>query len=194
MRTLSLLVLTVFPLFLLGCGHPIGTEVAEILIDSDLSDEQAVTATAKAILPHNAINEREAIVEKKEDGMLVLNATHTYRSQITSLDKEDLLRVTHSDMAQHLWRMFRAGSKRKLVEVSLLHRITVMQGGAWVPLDLIKVRLTLDQIQSISGWDTVDPYDTGEHDILEPDGREITDQIQKKWTTELDQSDQLAVQ
>ncbi|MDP7036227.1 MAG: hypothetical protein QF752_17235 [Planctomycetota bacterium] len=194
MRILRLLTLALSPLILFGCGHPIGTEVAAILTDSDLSDKQTVTATAKAILPHDPINESEAAVEENEDGTLTLNTTHTNRSKLSSLDKDDLLLVTHSDMAKHLWRMFRAGAERKLVEVSILHRITVMQGGAWIPFDLIKVRLTLDQIQSISGWDTVDPYDTGEHDILEPDGREITNQIQKKWTTELDQSDQLTVQ
>ena len=196
MHAIRLFSLLAPPLFLIGCGHPVGSEVEKILADSALSDEEAVSATAMAILPHDVINECEASVEKREDGTLILNATHTSLSSITSVDREDLLAIARSDMAKHLWRIFRAGAPRHLAEVSLLHRITILTSAAdrtEEVLDLIKVRLTLAQIESISGWDTVDPYDAGEYDILEPAGVEITDQVQEKWTTEQDGSDQLKV-
>lgn len=152
-------------LFAVACGHETKSALEKLEADKSLSDEQAAVEMAKAAWMYHS-GDNEKFTTSKKDGKLLLTGVTEDKLSSTALDEDNFRQIEMEMDAKFMWRLFRSAAKRGLAEMVFTHKQVLPSDPDF---ELYRVRLTLDQLKGISGWDTADPYSVGEHDILDTD-------------------------
>lgn len=177
-------------LLAVGCGHETKSALEKLEADKSLSDEQAVVEMAKAAWIYD-VGDNEKFTASKKDGKLLLTGMTIDKIAATSLDQDNFRQITMEQDAKYMWRLFRSASKRGLAEMVFTHK-QVLAGDP--DFEMYRVRLSLDQLKSVSGWDTADPYSVGEYDVLDtPEAQAVLDKIVDTWTVELDNTSKVKI-
>ncbi len=176
---------------LLACGHETKSALEKLEADKTMADDKAVVEMAKASFMHSSGDSEKFSATKKGDALLLTGMTKDTLA-LTNLDKDNFRQIEMGMDAKYMWRLFRSGTKRGLTEMVFTHKQALSDGSM---MDLYRVRLTLAQLKGISGWDTADPYSTGEHDVLDTEAaKSVVKSVVKTWTVELDNIDKLDIQ
>lgn len=185
--------LIVFAMIALACGCKSYTQkkkakIAKIVRDRTIPDEQAIDKIAHVIWAKGMYTHKIAVT-KKPNGRFLLRVTATKKSTKTVLSQKYFRSITFSFMARAMWRMFRAGMKRNLDEIVLSERLTLRaRTGERPVVEVFRVRMTLDRLKTIPGWESADPYRVDRHGLLRWKGKKITKKFPKVWQLELDDS------
>ncbi len=179
-----------FLLTTIACGHETKSALEKLEADKSLSDEKAVVEMAKAAWIF-VINDDEKYTATTKDGKMLLTGHTRDTLGTTVLDQSNFRSINMGRDAKYMWRLFRSGSKRGLSEMVFTHKEKLLSGEY---LDIYRVRLSLEQLKGIAGWDTADPYSTGEHDILDTDeALKVVESIVTTWTIEVDNTSQIKI-
>jgi hypothetical protein len=178
-------------MFTAACGHETKNEIAKLEKDSSLQDDQALQKMAEACWIYTSGDSEKFTARKRPNGVFTLTGQAIDKLGVTSLKQDNLVLVNMLTDAKFMWRLFRAGMKRGLDEVVFSRIITLMPSGT---LELYRVRINLAQLKAIPGWDTADPYDVGEYDLLNsPEAKEVEKKIIGTWTVEVNNGDKVKV-
>lgn len=175
----------------LGCGHETKSALEKLEADKSLSDDKAVVEMAKAAWLYKVGDDEKFTASKKDDGKLLLTGMTKDKVASTPLSEGNFRQITMEMDAKYMWRLFRSASKRGLDEMVFTHK-NVLAGDP--DFETYRVRLTMDQLKGISGWDTADPYSVGEYDVLDTDdAKAVMRKIVTTWTVEADNTDKIEI-
>lgn len=170
-------------LVLTACGHETKKALSKLERDKSMSDEQALQKMAEASWMYTSGDSEKFTAQKKADGKYAVAGQVIDKMGVTSLKQENFLTINMLMDAKYLWRFFRGGMNRGLDEVVFSRVITL---GASGQLELYRVRMNLARLKSIPGWDTADPYDVGEYDVLSSaEANDVEKKITETWTVEV---------
>jgi hypothetical protein len=173
-----------------GCTHETAKALAALETDRSISDEAAITQMAEACWIYTS-GENESFQASQSSRGILLAGQVVDAARITSLDQKNFRRINMLFDAQFLWRLFRSGVKRSLDEV-VLTRIVTLTAGEKIPL--YRVRMNVERLRTIPGWDTADPYDADSNEVLQSsEANEVVNAIVDSWTVELDNSGAILV-
>lgn len=158
-------------------------EVEKIAADKGLSDEKALEGIAEDVWKLYSGGRRKIALNKAADGKFSMNV-RIQGGSITAAKNAKMYReIELLTAAQDLWRVLKFGSRRNLNAVTLTLAQQVSGGQT---IEVYRVRLSLDQLKKVSEWESGDPYNVNEHDLLDESVRHIPKEIRKVWTMEMD--------
>ena len=158
-------------------------EAEKLAANKGLSDEKALEGIAEQVWHLYSGGRRRIALTKAADGKFSMSVRIEGGSITAAKNAEMYREIELLTAAQDLWRVMKFGSRRNLdaVTLTLAQQIT---GGRTI--EVCRVRLTLDQLKKVSEWQSADPYDVDEHDLLDESVRHIPKEIRKVWTMEMD--------
>jgi hypothetical protein len=188
----SLLVAVSLCASLVGCGHETKKAFSEIEEDSK-SDTDAIQKMAKAAWLYKVDKDKTFVASKKANGKYLVVGKTIDTLGMTNLFADAFLRIEMELDAKYMWRFFRGADKRGLDEVVYSYWVTLLGSDQ---LELYRVRLSKARLDAgVPKWKTADPFDVGEHDLLDtPDAREVEKKIPTIWTIEVNNRDKLQIQ
>ena len=176
--------------FLWSCGHKTKSEIDKLVKDTQLSDAQVIQKMAESAWIFKTENNRNFKAHQKPDGKYILIGSTIDTIPVTTLTKEQFVRINMQDDAKYIWRTLSGGEKRGLDEVVYSHWVKV--GG---DMELYRVRVSIAMLDNnVPSWRTADLYSVGDHDILDTDdAKQAVKDIVSHWIVELDNTAALTV-
>ena len=157
-------------------------EAEKLAGNKGLTDEKAIEGIGESVW-HLYKGRRTIVVSKAASGKFAMNA-RIQGGEITAAKNAKMYReIELQTIAQDLWRVLKYGSRRNLEAVTLTLAQKVSGGQT---IEVCRIRLTLDQLKKVSEWESADPYDVNEYDLLDESLRHILKEIRAVWTMEMD--------
>ena len=184
-RLFMVILVVVLGLSFVSCSK--SSKLDSIAKDKGISDKEAVTKMVTTIW-ENVLPSHRKIIVKKSEGKLFVGVQIRAYSGTTTLKAENFKRINLVLMAKNMWRMLRYGVKRD-IDTIMVEYIFPLPGNPNFVLFLVS--LDMDQLKTVEGWNTLDPFDTNEYDVLEGDSAKVPVEIMKVWKMKKDNFSQV---
>jgi len=192
-KKIFLVACLLFPLLILfHCKHEVQSAHEKILKDKSLSDASALPKIAQAAFVYTFQKKHKPFrAVKNPSGGFTLVGYVLDTSKVTSLNQKNFGKIEKRIDAKTLWRIFRGGASRNLSQIIFSRRITLIDGKV---IELYRVRISLNDLKKINGWNTADPYSVGEHDVLDTaEAKKVVQEITTSWTVMVDNTSRIRI-
>ena len=185
MRPIALLLLLAL---VVGCDStPPMEKLRERVITAAVSGTpaEAMVLTAKTLFDSPTKNCTYAAEQN-----YALTVSCIGKSSATWLSTREIRAWTQEMTAKHVWRLFVALEQRGLrdVTVDLFVKALDATSGKEAETELYRVHLTLDQLRTLPGWKTLDPYRTRSPstDLYDGEQLDFVARLVRTWQVQVD--------
>jgi len=187
-KIVSVFVIILFLGMFLSCSK--ASKLNKIAKDSKLSDQQAVSEMVGVIWEFIVTKSKRKVKVVKRNNKLMVGVTIIGYPSSTGIGKKYYKQIKLEGVAKYMWRLLRYGQKRNIdsVVVKFIKPLATASN-----FNLYTVGLSMDQLKKIDGWDTLDPYNTGDYDILDESVRQVPKDIIKNWTVFVDNFNKIII-